>query len=120
MRPSPKAKKRNLGLTIWLVIMIFFAVWAALANFGMLFSGAYSSMPGWAVFMMGLLSVVNLVLLVYIWQWKLWAFQGFIGTTVLAFILNLTMGVSFFSALFGFVGLLILYLFMRPQMKWFE
>ncbi|MBT3230272.1 hypothetical protein HN358_00605 [Candidatus Uhrbacteria bacterium] len=120
MKPSPKAKKRNIGLTVWLVIMIIFAAWAALANFGMLFSDVYFSMPNWIVFTMGLLAVANLIFVLYIWQWKMWAFQGFVATTVIAFILNLIGGVSFISAGFGFIGVIILYLFMRPQWKWFE
>ena len=120
MKPSAKAKKRNTGLTVWLVIMIIFAAWAALANLGMLFGTSYYFMPGWIVFTMGLLSVVNVVLLLNVWKWKMWAFQALVGTTVIAFILNLIGGISFFSAIWGFVGLLILYLFMRPQWKWFE
>lgn len=72
------------------------------------------------MFIMGLIGVANFVLLIFIWQWKMWAFQALIGTTVLAFILNLVAGVSLWTAIFGFLGLLITYLFMRPQWKWFE
>lgn len=120
MNPSPNAKKRNTGLSVWLVLMLIGAGWSALANFGLLFGLSYYLMPGWIVFCMGLLSVVNFVLLLYIWQWKMWAFQAMLGSTVLIFILNLIGDTSFWAALLGFLGVIILYLFMRPQWKWFE
>ena len=120
IKPSAKAKKRNVGLSVWLVLMLIVAAWSALANLGLLFSSSYSFMPGWVTFIMGLLGVVNFILLIYVWQWKLWAFQGLVGTAVLAFILNLIGGVSFWNSLFGFLGVVVLYLFMRAQWKWFE
>lgn len=120
MKPSPKAKKRNIGLSIWVALMLLGSAWAALANFGVLFGPAYSFMPNWILFMMGLLGVVNVVFLVNILQWKMWAFKGLLATAVIAFVLNLIAGVSFFAALFGFIGVGILYLFMRPQWNFFE
>lgn len=120
MKPSPNAKKRNTGLSVWLVLMMVGAAWAALANFGLLFGTSYYLMPGWIVFCLGLIAVLNFVLLLYIWQWKMWAFQASVASTVLVFILNLVGGTAFWAALLGFLGVIILYLFMRPQWKWFE
>lgn len=118
--PSPKAKKRSVGLTIWLWLLVIGAIFAAIANFGGAFTFAAFGVPTWASILLGLLAVANLVFLYYIFQWKMLGFQGIVATTVIAFIVNLIIGVGFGSALLGLIGPVVLYLFMRPQWSMFK
>jgi len=58
---------------------------------------------------LGFLGLVNLACVVAVIMWKKWGFWTFCITSVVAFGLNLMIGLGLGSALFGFVGIAVLY-----------
>ena len=104
-------KRRHGCLTAWLVLMI-------IANAGVaymyLFGSAairqsVPSAPAWAFTALAVAGIVNVVCAIALFQWKKWGFFGFVAMAVLAFAVNLMIGLSIVQALFGFLGVAILY-----------
>jgi len=104
-------KKRHGCLTAWLVLMIIGNSATAFTYLfgGVGFSQAFPGVPGWAMPLLVLMSIFNLVCSVALLRWKKWGFWGFAATTVFALILNLSFGLSVGSALSGLLGIFILY-----------
>lgn len=71
-------------------------------------------LPLWALHFTGILSLLSLVFLIFIAVWKKLAFYAFVGVEVIAFIINIYLGVELH--LFGLLSPFILYLLLRP--KW--
>lgn len=93
-------------------VLIVFMVFAALSllfnlSLGSAIEESYPDAPTWAPFMLVLPNILMIVCLVAVFRWKRWGF--YVGVVVATFFLNLAIGLSLGSALFGFVGLAILY-----------
>jgi hypothetical protein len=71
------------------------------------------NLPAWAVPVLGLLALANFVFAIAIWKWKKWGMYGFVGSAVVAFLVNL-IGIGILGSLFGLVGLAILAFLLRP------
>ena len=67
------------------------------------------TVPGWAVPVLLLLSIANLVCAIALFKWKRWGFFGFTGTAVVAFAINLVSGISMIQGVVGLLGPIILY-----------
>ncbi len=108
---TDEIKQRHGCLTAWLVLMIVANSLTALMYLlkGDAIRQQIPNAPGWLFFVLGLLCVVNLICAVALFQWKKWGFFGFVGTSAIAFVLNLAAGLSVIQALLGLVGLAILY-----------
>jgi hypothetical protein len=105
------AKERHGCLTAWLVLMIVGNSMTALTyTFA---SGTIQkslpNAPSWAFAVLIVASLVNLACSIALLQWKKWGFFGFIGTTAVALIINLIIGVSPVQAMLGLLGVGILY-----------
>jgi hypothetical protein len=105
------AKNRHGCLTAWLVLMIIAnSATALMYLFG---SGAIRqslpNMPGWAFPVLIVMSLFNLVCAIALFQWKKWGFWGFCGSSVVALVVNLSVGPGIGPALGGVVGVLLLY-----------
>jgi len=92
---------RSSGAGIWWCLR--------LALFVGLVSAAMPDAPGWAFPVLGILSVLNLVCAIGLFQWKKWGFYGVCVSSVIAVVVNLAIGLPPASALFGLVGIAILY-----------
>jgi hypothetical protein len=105
------AKGRHGCLTAWLVLMIVANSGTAL--FYLLGSEAIRrtlpSAPGWAVPVLVVCSLFNLVCAIALFRWKRWGFWGFCGSSVFALVVNLSVGLGIGSALGGLVGVIVLY-----------
>ena len=64
------------------------------------------------ILILGISTVLNMVFAVALFKWKKWGFYGFIGTTIIAGIVNLSLGIGPLSLL-GFSGIPILYGILR-------
>ncbi len=119
---STLEKKRGTGLIIWLVLMLLVNMVSAfsylLANSTI--AVLYPNVPSMIFYLYGFLSLVNVVLVIMLFLWKRIAFYIFCCNSVIAFILNLWIGLGIFTAIFGFSGVLILYLFMKSKWEFFE
>ncbi len=65
--------------------------------------------PGWAFPVLIVFSLFNLVCAIALFRWKRWGFWGFCGSSVVALVVNLSMGTPIGSALVGLVGAPLLY-----------
>jgi len=110
-------KKRGALLTIWLILMLLANAGTAL---GYLLEGGFitavlPTIPSWAIYVLGVVTLLNVVFTIFLFMWKKWAFFALCGTAGLAFVINLIIGMGFYSV-FGLLGLIILYLILSP--KW--
>lgn len=53
--------------------------------------------------------ILNIVWAVALFRWFRWGFYGFAATTIVAFIVNISMGLPIAQSMTGFVGVCILY-----------
>jgi hypothetical protein len=106
-----EGKQRHGCLTAWLVLMIIANL--AIALIYLFGSSAirhdFPSAPGWAFPVLAIAGIVNVICAIALFQWKKWGFSGVIATTVVTFVVNLIIRLNVLRALFGFVGIAILY-----------
>ena len=55
-----------------------------------------------------------------VWRWKKWGVYGFLGTTVVAMICNVAMGVALMTIALGLIGAVILVALVRPRWAHFS
>ena len=104
-------KQRHGCLTAWLILMIIANSMSALIY---LFSGnaikqAIPNYPGWTFPVLIVISIFNLVCAIALWKWQKWGFWGFLGSTVAAFVINLSIGLGLGASLSGLIGIGIIY-----------
>lgn len=76
-------------------------------------------MPGWAIPVLILVALANVVFAIGVWKWKRWGMYGLGATSLIAFVINL-ISVGLLTALLGLIGFGILVLLVRnacPQME---
>jgi hypothetical protein len=104
-------KQRDGCLTAYLIFMI--VINSATALLYLVGSDAIRrespNMPGWAFPVLIVLGIFNLVCAVALFKWKKWGFWGFVASAAVAFCLNLYVGVQIGFAIFGLLGVAILY-----------
>ena len=114
-------KKRELFLTIWLILLIvvnvIVAIYALIESYRI--SIFMPETPAWIAATKGFLSLLNLVAIWGIWNWKKWGLY-LIGISVaIIFFINLIIGIPWTTSILGFGGMVILILLVRPQWKFF-
>jgi hypothetical protein len=108
---SSQPKQRHGCLTAFLILVI--VVNSVTALFYLL-SGesvqqAFPDAPGWFLPVLAVASIFNVICAIALFQWKKWGFFGFIGSSVLAFIVNLTLGLNIVQLFMGLAGVAVLY-----------
>ena len=107
----PAQKQRHGCLTAYLVFMIV----ANSASTLVYLVGSEAirrntpNMPAWAFPVLIVLGIFNLVCAIALFRWKKWGFWGFVASAVIAFAVNLSIGIAPGFALVGLLGLAILY-----------
>jgi hypothetical protein len=105
------AKTRHGCLTAWLILMIVLN--SATALFYLLgtetMQQAFPTAPRALFFLLALLGVFNLVCAIALFRWKKWGFWAFCGSSVLALLVNLSLGLGIRSTVLGLLGFIILY-----------
>lgn len=104
-------KQRHGCLTAWLVLVI---VVNALVGLVYLFgsSAVASTLPssrGWTIPVLAILAAANVACAVALFLWKRWGFYGVVAISVVAFAINLALGINVVQAAFGLVGVAVLY-----------
>ena len=119
---AEKEKKRGAWLNIWLSIML-------VANFITAFSylvftdrviQTFPHVAAGAWYFFGLVAFANFIFVIFLFNWKRWPFYGLCMTSIVAAVMNLMIGLQFVAATFGLLGILILYLSMKPKWNLFE
>ncbi len=135
---AKKENSRGALLTIWLILMLISTILTAasyLIIMAFLALGApngsateslgftaavinpiIQSVPSWAVYFLGIFSVLNLIFIILLFKWKKWAFLGLCITAIIVLIVNLAIGTGALLSFLGLLGPIILYLLLRP--KW--
>lgn len=109
---QPPAQKHRHGcLTAYLVVMIVAnSAFALVYLFG---SEAVRrntpSMPQWVFPVLIVVGIFNLICAIALFRWKKWGFWGFAASAVVAFFVNLSIGIGPGFALFGLLGVAILF-----------
>lgn len=76
-------------------------------------------MPSWAIPVLIMGSLANVVFAIAVWFWQKWGVYGFGATSAVAFVINL-IALGIFPALFGLIGVGLLAYLIRdawPHMK---
>jgi hypothetical protein len=105
-----EAKKRHGCLTAWLVLMIVAnsasALWYVLRSETI--RRSLPNAPAWALPVLIIFALLNLVCAVALLQWKKWGFWGFCASGVASLVVNLWLGLG--TGVAGaVVGVLLLY-----------
>lgn len=107
-----ETKQRHGCVTAWLILMIIANSFTAISY---LFMGDTISQNSpvlisqSTMLILAMLAIVNLVASIMLFQWKKWAFWAFAGTSLIALVINLSLGLGIGSSLLGLLGIIILY-----------
>ena len=104
-------KSRHGCLTAWLIFMMIANSMSVLIYVlgGQAIKQAIPNSPGWLFPSLIVLSAFNLVCAIALFKWKKWGFWGFLGSSVAAFIINLSIGMGLVQSVLGLLGIAILY-----------
>lgn len=111
-------KKRGFWLTAFLILMFIanpFTAFTYFSNPEMIIQ-AYPKMTTGILYFMGAISIVNLVLAIGVWMWKKWGVFGFYGVVVIAFCINIYVGIGIVGSLSGLIGAVII--FFTTKNRW--
>lgn len=109
---SNDQKQRHGCVTAWLIfIIVANSIVALLYLLGgnMIAQNIPGGISTPFLIILGLLGVGNVFFAVLLLQWKKLGFWGFLGTSIVALFINLSIGMSVGQSLFGLVGIAILY-----------
>ncbi len=104
-------KQRHGCLTAWLIfMMIGNSITALIYLLGsQVIKQTLPTIPNWAIPVLGVIAVFNLVCTIALFKWQKWGFWGFLGSTVTTFIINMSIGMGIGQSISGLVGIAILY-----------
>lgn len=120
--PEQQPRKRGGWLTAFLILMLIanpFTAFTYVTNPDPILQ-AYPKMTIEIVYFLGLLTTLNVVLAIGMWMWKKWGIFGFYGITLVAFVINIYVGLGIMGSLTGLVGAVIIYLTTRGRMAHFS
>ena len=111
-------KKRGFWLSAFLILMFIANPLTAFTYFSNpdMIIQAYPKMTAGILYFMGAMSIVNVILAVGIWMWKKWGVFGFYGVVVIAFCINLYVGLGIAGSLVGLIGAVII--FFTTKNRW--
>ena len=104
-------KKRHGCLTAYLIFMMIANTLAivAYAGFGAAIQKANPGMPDWAMLVLPMFGVLNVVCAIGLFKLRKWGFWGFVISAAVVFFINIAIGLNILQALFGLVGIAIIY-----------
>ena len=106
----PPLKQRHGCLTAWLTLMIILnSVFILTYLASAVVASSTLRLPTFALLLLSLVGIANVACAIALFKWKKAGFYGFIGTTAVAFIVNLSIGLDIVPALLGLGGVGMLY-----------
>lgn len=116
---ASKEQRRGGCLTVFLAIGVLgntvaAGIYANTVIKGTLFN---QSIPGWAVLVLLVGCIANVVACAAVWKWQRWGVYAFFATSVFALFVNLSLGLSAGNILVGLIGPAILLALVRPIWK---
>lgn len=76
--------------------------------------------PLWSLQTVAALAALNVLLLIFLFRWKAWAFYGLVVVALANFALNTSVGFGIGLALAGLVGPAVLSLLLFPKRRLFK
>lgn len=113
-------QERHGCVTAWLILMIVANIISAISYFflGDAIVALLPSQPPLIMLLaIGFLAIINVVFAVMLFQWKKIGFYGFVVTSILAFGLNIFMGIGISQSLPGLLGFVLLYAIFQIKNK---
>lgn len=107
-----ETRQRHGCLTTWLIFMIIGnSITAAsyLLMGDIIAQNLPNPIPQPIMTTLIIVSILNLLLAIMLFQWKKWAFWVLVGTSIIALIINLSLGLGIGTSLFGLSGIAILF-----------
>lgn len=106
-----EGKQRHGCLTAFLVVGIILNALASLMHLlgGAMIRQNFPDAPGWALPVLAIGGIFNIVCLIALFQWKKWGFYGAVAFGILVFVVNLVVGLDVVQALMGLFGIVVLY-----------
>lgn len=110
--PKFESKERHGCVTAWLVMMI---VVNSITSCIYFFAGdkftqhSPVKISSGMLIMIGILGVANVIFSIFLLKWRKLGFFGFVVTSLAALIINISLGLGPLSAIFGLLGVVLLY-----------
>ena len=107
----PAQKQRHGCLIAFLIVMIVLNSITALAYLvgSQAIQQALPGIPAWALIVLGVVAVFNLVCAIALFNWKKWGFWGFIISSIVTLVINLNIDLGVAQSLSGLIGVAVLY-----------
>jgi len=103
----PQGKNRHGCLTAWLImILITNPITILIYLFG---GDTYSYLPSWFIPVMIVFSLINVGAAILLFKWNKLGFWLFCGSALVVVIINLAVGLAWYLALSGPIGILLLF-----------
>ena len=105
-------KQRHGCLIAWLIIMIVansITSFTYLINGEQLLKNSPYHISSYHITLLALLAMANVIFAIMLFRWKKIGFYGFAATSIIAFGINLSIGLGIVPSLLGFTGIIILY-----------
>ena len=111
----PTLKERHGCVTAWLVFMIITNAGLAVYYFfftdmvldGLSYMDIYP--PKSTILLLGGMTIINVILALMLLSWKKWAFWSFGVMSIIAFVVNLSIGLPIAQSIMGLFSILILF-----------
>jgi hypothetical protein len=108
--PYSPPRERHGCVTAWLILMIIAnSVLALIYLFTANKLAQTMNIPIILVVALVILGVANVIFSVMLWSWKKSGFYGFVITGIIAFFINISIGISPVRCVLGLIGIAILY-----------
>jgi len=105
-------KQRHGCVTAWLVLMIIVNASSAfvyLCASSVITAHFPENISTLTIVSLGALCIANVVFAVMLFKWKKFGFWGFTGTSIIALVINLNVGLGVGQSLGGLIGVALLY-----------
>lgn len=115
-------KKRGAWLTIFLALMFIvnpITAFTYFTNPEMVLQASPSMTIG-ILYVMGIISLMNVAIAAGVWMWKKWAVYGFFAIAVIAFCINVYVGIGIIPSLIGLIGPVIIYFTTKSRWEHFS
>jgi len=117
VQPSPPERRRGGCLTAFLVVMMIVNPLTALVYFlgASFIKRGLPDAPAWSMPVLGAFCILNTACAVALWKWKKWGLYGFVFSAVVALIVNIVIGLPLAQVVAGPIGVVVLYVLVRPS-----
>ena len=115
-------KKRGFWLSGFLILMFIanpFTAYFYISNPEAIID-VYPNVTNEILYLLTFLTVLNIILALAIWGWKKWGVYGFFVIVVIAFAINLYIGLGIGGSLLGLIGGVVIFITTKKRWQHFS